>query len=121
MQCHTFKADFLILPLDNFVMVLEIQWLSELGDIMWNFKQLQMRFQVDNQQCLLQGELDSKLQVVNKENMQKLLTKESQLSLSQCYTVFIQPCPTKTLINSVEEELQKVLYTLPNTIAEVLV
>lgn len=46
MQGYKFKRDFLMLPLDNFDMVLGIQWLTELGDIIWNFKQLQMKFEL---------------------------------------------------------------------------
>lgn len=40
MQDYQFKADFLILSLDNYDMVLRIQWLAELGDIVFNFNQL---------------------------------------------------------------------------------
>lgn len=38
MQGYQFQADFFILPLDNYDMILGIQWLAELGDIFWNFK-----------------------------------------------------------------------------------
>ena len=40
MQCYKFQTDSLILPLDNYDMVLGIQRLFELGDIVWNFKLL---------------------------------------------------------------------------------
>lgn len=47
MQGSVYEADFLILPLDNYDMILGIQWLDELGDIMWNFRKLRMTFCLD--------------------------------------------------------------------------
>ena len=44
MQGQTFSADVLALPLDNYDLVLGVQWLIELGDIVWNFKELNMKF-----------------------------------------------------------------------------
>lgn len=44
---YQFQADFYILPLDNYDMILGTQGLVELGDIVWNFKKMQMRFKVD--------------------------------------------------------------------------
>lgn len=45
-QSYQFQEDLYILPLDNYDMILGIQWLAKLGDIVWNFKKLQMRFRV---------------------------------------------------------------------------
>lgn len=54
MQGNQFQVDFLIPPSDNFDMILGIQWLIDLGDIMRNFKRLQMKFHIGGQECLLQ-------------------------------------------------------------------
>ena len=89
MQGYHFQADFPILPLDNYVMILGIQWSAELSDVMWNFKQLQMKFHIDGEGYLLQGESDQGLRLVSKENMHKLLPKETQLSLTQCFALTI--------------------------------
>lgn len=45
-QSYQFQEDLYILPLDNYDMILGIQWLAKLGDIVWNFKKLQMRVRV---------------------------------------------------------------------------
>ncbi|PKI64041.1 hypothetical protein CRG98_015573 [Punica granatum] len=44
MQGREYEADMLLLPLESYDIVLGVQWLSTLGDILWNFKDLQMKF-----------------------------------------------------------------------------
>ena len=91
MQGYKLKADFFILPLDNYDMVLGIKWLSRLGDIIWNFKQLQMKFQSGNQEYVLKGKANNQIQWITKEKkMKKLLYRYSQLSLTQCFAITIQ-------------------------------
>ncbi|GJW65795.1 hypothetical protein Tco_0117679, partial [Tanacetum coccineum] len=46
-----FEADVMLLPLGSYVMVLRIQWLSTLGTIQWNFKDLIMQFYHEGQKC----------------------------------------------------------------------
>ena len=53
MQGQSFVADVLALPLGNYDLVLDIQWLVELENIVWNFKDLQMRFTMGNKKCVL--------------------------------------------------------------------
>ncbi|KAJ7942659.1 Ty3/gypsy retrotransposon protein [Quillaja saponaria] len=52
-----FTADFLSMPLGSYGIVLGVQWLSTLGDISWNFKQLTMSFEWQGQRLQLQGML----------------------------------------------------------------
>ena len=40
MQGQTFETSVLALPLDNYNLVLGIQWLVDLGDIILNFRKL---------------------------------------------------------------------------------
>ena len=40
MQGQNFVADVLSLPLDNYDLVLGVQWMVELGDIVWNFNKI---------------------------------------------------------------------------------
>ncbi|KAJ7949633.1 Ty3/gypsy retrotransposon protein [Quillaja saponaria] len=56
-----FQADFLVMPLGSYCVVLGVQWLSTLGDIRWNFGSLTMEFKWKKQLMKLQGQ--SKLSV----------------------------------------------------------
>ena len=56
MQGQQFLTKELALPLDNYDLVLGIQWLVELGDITWNFKELNMKFKWIDKECMLKGE-----------------------------------------------------------------
>ncbi|OIS97937.1 hypothetical protein A4A49_01646 [Nicotiana attenuata] len=46
MKGVSFDSDMLVLPIGGCSMVLGIQWLITLGDIMWNFKNLRMEFNI---------------------------------------------------------------------------
>ncbi|XP_068639426.1 uncharacterized protein [Aristolochia californica] len=50
-----FHAEFFVIPLAGFDMVLGIKWLQTLGPIMWDFSALTMRFVLAGSQVLLQG------------------------------------------------------------------
>lgn len=44
MQGHEFNADVFLLRLGGCDMVLGMEWLATLGDIVWNFQELSMKF-----------------------------------------------------------------------------
>lgn len=46
-QGQNFYVDVYTLPLDNYDLNLGSQWLADLGDIVWNFKKLIMKFSVE--------------------------------------------------------------------------
>ncbi|XP_021974525.1 uncharacterized protein LOC110869591 [Helianthus annuus] len=69
MQGVWYKSDVLLLPLKNYDMVLGIQWLSTLGDISWNFKELIMKFSLGNNQFELKGTNNQGLTLVSLEKM----------------------------------------------------
>ncbi|RWW52107.1 hypothetical protein BHE74_00041495 [Ensete ventricosum] len=48
-------ADFFLLPLDGFDIVLGIDWLSTIGDVFWNFLKLTMKFFRKGKQVILRG------------------------------------------------------------------
>jgi hypothetical protein len=54
-QDHSFSDSFLVIPLEGFDAVLEVQWLQKLGDISWNFDSLQMSFFLEGGHVSLQG------------------------------------------------------------------
>lgn len=120
MQGHEFAADFLILPLDNFDMILGIQWLTVLGDIMWNFNKLKMKFSVGKEQFCLQGEKGKGVKMVSEANLQKMLSRDAQLAFTQCYALTIQSVKTGVQVKSVEEEIKSISSSIPIKIARVL-
>ncbi|XP_068662897.1 uncharacterized protein [Aristolochia californica] len=52
---HTFIADFLVIPLSRFNLVLGIKWLQLFGPILWDFQALTMSFTEDHYQNILHG------------------------------------------------------------------
>ncbi|XP_068663013.1 uncharacterized protein [Aristolochia californica] len=52
---NTFVADFLVIPLAGFDLVLGIKWLQQLGPILWDFQSLTMSFTQDHHQLTLHG------------------------------------------------------------------
>lgn len=71
LQGNVFKADFLLLTLGNCDMVLGIQWLGELGDIMFNFKKLTMKFEYQGRLISLQG-TTPQLNIVDSDSLQHI-------------------------------------------------
>jgi len=54
-QGTVFRTELFILPLAGCDVVLGIQWLRTLGPIVWDFTKLQMEFQYEGKNCMLQG------------------------------------------------------------------
>jgi hypothetical protein len=54
-QGTVFRTELFILPLAGCDVVLGIQWLMTLGPIVWDFTKLQMEFQYEGKNCMLQG------------------------------------------------------------------
>ncbi|XP_068655781.1 uncharacterized protein [Aristolochia californica] len=52
---HSFIADFLVIPLARFDLVLGVKWLQLLGHILWDFQALTMAFIEDQRQIILHG------------------------------------------------------------------
>ena len=48
-------VDFYILPLEGYEAVLGTQWLRALGEILWNFSKMTMRFNISGKEILLKG------------------------------------------------------------------
>ena len=48
-------VDFYILPLEGYEAVLGTQWLRTLGEILWNFSKMTMRFNISGKEILLKG------------------------------------------------------------------
>ncbi|XP_068649567.1 uncharacterized protein [Aristolochia californica] len=67
---HPFEAEFLIIPLVGFDMVLGITWMQALGPILWDFTALTMSFEMAGQKYTFQGnktEIPSHLRVLQQQ------------------------------------------------------
>ncbi|PKI61860.1 hypothetical protein CRG98_017758 [Punica granatum] len=101
MQGKEYVADMLLLPLESYDMVLGVQWLATLGDILWNFRELQMKFVVDGKDIVLQGKNSEELKTIREEQMEKLLQKKNQLDTVQLCTLELA-CTSKVQLSSSE-------------------
>ncbi|GAV74940.1 gag-asp_proteas domain-containing protein [Cephalotus follicularis] len=48
---NVFGTDVFLIPQERYDLILGIHWLASLEDILWNFAELRMRFQYNNQAC----------------------------------------------------------------------
>ena len=105
----------LSLPLGNYDLVLGRQWLVELGDIWWNFKELQMSFKMGSEECRLQGyqKMQQPMLTISGDKMDRTLSKTAQLSIFQCFELqLVNHSKEETLYKgpgAVKVEIQKVL------------
>ena len=56
MQRKEFQANLRLLSLGGCNMVLRIRWLAKLGSILWDFKNLRMKFIINGKKFMLKGE-----------------------------------------------------------------
>nr|GEW17881.1 hypothetical protein [Tanacetum cinerariifolium] len=77
--------DMMVLPLGGCEMVLEIQWLSTLGDITCNFQELKMRFVYNGKIINLRGTRKSAVQWLQGKQMSKNVNKQAHLSSMVLY------------------------------------
>ena len=92
MQGQNFQAEASALPLENYDLVLGIQWLVELDDIVQNFKKLHMKFQVKNKEYMLQGDQVHvySLVAVSSGKLNKVLSKIAQVVMVQCFNLRVE-------------------------------
>ena len=77
------ETDMLIIPLGSCDIVLGIQWLSQLGTIRWDFKQLQTEFTYLGGEHVFRGMKGKKVQMMNKDQLQEVLVHSPQLCMLQ--------------------------------------
>ncbi|GJY74661.1 retrotransposable element Tf2 [Tanacetum coccineum] len=80
LQGENFVADMMILPLGGYEMILGIQWLSTLGNIICNFKDLKMSFQYNGRTINLRGSQKGVVQWMQGKQLAKNIGIEAQLS-----------------------------------------
>ncbi|PKA66677.1 hypothetical protein AXF42_Ash003332 [Apostasia shenzhenica] len=97
MQGITFTTNVLMMPLESYHMVLGIQWLSKLGMVNWDFKELKMSFLLNNKPVFLCGTRTPFLQLVNEKHMDKAL-RNSSTALYVCFYTSKINSEEKTLV-----------------------
>lgn len=75
-----FMATVSLVRLENYHMILGMEWLSTLDDILWNFNNLTMKFLLGNELCELQGNGSSSLQVSCANKLSKLIAKKDDIT-----------------------------------------
>nr|GEU34745.1 hypothetical protein [Tanacetum cinerariifolium] len=83
LQGVKFTSDVFILPLGGCELVLAVEWLSILGEIKWNFKDLIMDFVYNDRRMVLRGTQKAALQWMSGKRQSK------EISNGQCFA-FIQ-------------------------------
>lgn len=78
MQGEVFTAEVRVLSIGGCDMVLGVQWLSTLGPILWDFKNLQMQFQMADHPFLLKGNSGCKVEQMNSMQVGRALQQTSQ-------------------------------------------
>ncbi|PKA46982.1 putative mitochondrial protein [Apostasia shenzhenica] len=87
MQGSTFTANALLMPLESYNMILGVQWLSELGMVNWDFKNLTMKFTLNRNPIILRGTRIPFLQVVSEKQLDKaILNSTTAIYLCFCYS-----------------------------------
>ncbi|XP_070017897.1 uncharacterized protein [Nicotiana sylvestris] len=82
LQGAEFEANFMLLPLANYDVVLGIEWLVTLGDIKMNFKKLTMEFFYKKIKHVLRG-AENQIKSVNVGKIAKLSGNQPQLAMIQ--------------------------------------
>lgn len=87
MQGKSFTADARVLTIGGCDMVLGVQWLSTLGPILWDFKNLKMQFNHQDKPFTLVGNIHSKVEQASQKQMDKSLQQIQQGYLVQLYSL----------------------------------
>lgn len=83
-QNYEFKADFMVIPLGGHDIVLGVQWLSTLGPITWDFKELEMSFKWHNKRVMLHGIKAGSVREVKAKRVEN--NKDEDIQLHMIYT-----------------------------------
>ncbi|XP_035833037.1 uncharacterized protein LOC118481842 [Helianthus annuus] len=90
MQNLWLTTDVLVIPLDNYDMVLGVQWLLTLGSIIWNFVDMTMQFNIGNTQCKLKGVNNNEMTLCSVSSMNSLLGQEKKVVEAHLFSMQLQ-------------------------------
>lgn len=72
-----FEADMRLLPLGGCDLVLGVEWLAELGLIVWDFKNLKMEFTTKGKRHVLRGSTAGPMKLVETNRVRHLLRRSN--------------------------------------------
>lgn len=100
LQGHTYSTDVMLLPLGDCDMVLGIQWLTTLGNIQWNFKELTMTFKCEGDTRILQGISQTHVKWISEKQCVKVMNQPKGTLAAMtllCFFNHIVPNGTNTI------------------------
>lgn len=117
-----FHADVLLLPLSGSDLVLEIQWLSLLGPVIWDFAKLSMQFTYQDNTIKLRGKSPYKLNATHSKKINKLLQASGELCMLQIVPATVGNNPQLSSLSIDEQRRQSqdpALHSLLNQFSDV--
>ncbi|XP_042452681.1 uncharacterized protein LOC122037297 [Zingiber officinale] len=107
-------TDLFLLPLDGCDVVLRAQWLRTLGDIIWNFSQLTMRFQDQGKEVCIRGKKQDTITAISSYQAEQLLKKDCsiflmQLSIKKDPKINVRPYHYPYIQEEIEKIVQEML------------
>lgn len=82
-----FKADFYLMPLSGCDIVLEKQWFSSLGKVLFDFEKRTIEFDMHGRHIMLRGSNKQPIQIVDEQQMVKTMHSHGELSMLQIYAI----------------------------------
>lgn len=90
MQGHKFTTDVFLILLENYHLVLGVQWLATLDDSLWNFKSLSMKFLRGKELCELKVKNNKSVGISSTSKINKFLSKKEELASVQLCDISIR-------------------------------
>ena len=112
MQGKEFKANMRLIPLKGCDLVLGIQWLAQLGPILWDFKNLRMEFSWNGKKMVLCRATTGPLKLVSTLQMGKDLLHVLTVAITQIFSMQLEATYVmnkETIIGEMPDQLQKPL------------
>nr|XP_043639128.1 uncharacterized protein LOC122610201 [Erigeron canadensis] len=90
MRGTDFTVDMLVFELTNYDIVLGVQWLETLNDIVWNFKNLTMKFKIEGTDCQLKGVQQHGISLCSMEKIENLVVQAKAKGVVQAQLCTLQ-------------------------------
>lgn len=82
---YEFKADFMVIPMGGYDVILGVQWLSTLGPITWDFKELEMSFKWLNRRVMLHGIKPGSVREVKAKRVEEHIEEDIKIHMIFAY------------------------------------